>query len=153
MESFHYLILLIAFSSDLVDHMLHFSIRKKFFSFTWELSNLFLYFPKVVNPFKFFVGQIASNNSDGGPNLFWEDCEEKIDMVALASKEPILFYDEVSIYIVAVIEDNFIYLVHLQFSKSMFISIGSSFILCCTLQALFKLISPCTFYGASLFCA
>ncbi|KAL2940659.1 TIP41-like protein [Bienertia sinuspersici] len=36
--------------------------------------------------------------SDGGPNLCWEDCEEKIDMVALASKEPILFYDEVVLY-------------------------------------------------------
>ncbi|CAO2813966.1 unnamed protein product [Amaranthus hypochondriacus] len=42
--------------------------------------------------------KIASNISDGGPNLFWEDCEEKIDMVALASKEPILFYDEVVLY-------------------------------------------------------
>ncbi|XP_054787022.1 TIP41-like protein [Prosopis cineraria] len=31
-------------------------------------------------------------------NLKWEDCEEKIDIVALASKEPILFYDEVILY-------------------------------------------------------
>ncbi|CAN6544402.1 unnamed protein product [Malus baccata var. baccata] len=31
-------------------------------------------------------------------NLQWEDCEEKIDVVALASKEPILFYDEVVLY-------------------------------------------------------
>ncbi|XP_028780556.1 TIP41-like protein isoform X2 [Neltuma alba] len=31
-------------------------------------------------------------------NLKWEDCEEKIDVVALASKEPILFYDEVILY-------------------------------------------------------
>lgn len=30
--------------------------------------------------------------------LQWEDCEEHIDMVALASKEPILFYDEVVLY-------------------------------------------------------
>lgn len=29
-------------------------------------------------------------------SLLWEDCKEKIDLVALASKEPILFYDEVS---------------------------------------------------------
>ncbi|KAG7976634.1 hypothetical protein I3843_06G160100 [Carya illinoinensis] len=31
-------------------------------------------------------------------NLHWEDCEEKIDVVSLASKEPILFYDEVVLY-------------------------------------------------------
>lgn len=36
--------------------------------------------------------------SDGGCNLHWEDTEEKIDVVALASKEPILFYDEVVLY-------------------------------------------------------
>lgn len=35
-------------------------------------------------------------------NLHWEDCKEKIDVVALASKEPILFYDEVGI-----LADNF----------------------------------------------
>jgi len=28
-------------------------------------------------------------------NPCWEDCEEQIDVAALASKEPILFYDEV----------------------------------------------------------
>ncbi|XP_058769540.1 TIP41-like protein [Vicia villosa] len=31
-------------------------------------------------------------------NLRWEDCKEQIDLVALASKEPILFYDEVVLY-------------------------------------------------------
>ncbi|KAL0422570.1 UNVERIFIED_CONTAM: TIP41-like protein [Sesamum latifolium] len=31
-------------------------------------------------------------------NAHWEDCQEEIDMVALASKEPILFYDEVILY-------------------------------------------------------
>ncbi|KAB1208467.1 TIP41-like protein [Morella rubra] len=31
-------------------------------------------------------------------NLLWEDCEEKIDVGSLASKEPILFYDEVVLY-------------------------------------------------------
>lgn len=31
-------------------------------------------------------------------SLCWEDCEEKIDVVALAEKEPILFYDEVILY-------------------------------------------------------
>lgn len=30
-------------------------------------------------------------------SLPWEDCEEQIDMVALAVKEPILLYDEVRI--------------------------------------------------------
>lgn len=33
--------------------------------------------------------------SDESYNLQWEDCNEKIDVVALALKEPILFYDEV----------------------------------------------------------
>ena len=33
--------------------------------------------------------------SDGTYNIQWEDCDEKIDVAALASKEPILFYDEV----------------------------------------------------------
>ncbi|PKA52523.1 hypothetical protein AXF42_Ash001503 [Apostasia shenzhenica] len=28
----------------------------------------------------------------------WDDCEERIDVVALSSKEPILFYDEVILY-------------------------------------------------------
>jgi hypothetical protein len=32
-------------------------------------------------------------------SLHWEDCEEQIDVVSLASKEPILFYDEVRILI------------------------------------------------------
>ncbi|XP_065871239.1 TIP41-like protein isoform X1 [Euphorbia lathyris] len=31
-------------------------------------------------------------------SLCWEDCKEQIDVVALASKEPILFYDEVVLY-------------------------------------------------------
>ncbi|KZV22183.1 hypothetical protein F511_07882 [Dorcoceras hygrometricum] len=30
--------------------------------------------------------------------LNWEDCQEQIDMVALAAKEPILFYDEIVLY-------------------------------------------------------
>lgn len=32
------------------------------------------------------------------PNLHWEDCDEQIDLAALAAKEPILFYDEVSYF-------------------------------------------------------
>ncbi|KAG6710687.1 TIP41-like protein isoform X2 [Carya illinoinensis] len=31
-------------------------------------------------------------------SLHWEDCEEKINLISLASKEPILFYDEVVLY-------------------------------------------------------
>ncbi|XP_010028391.2 TIP41-like protein [Eucalyptus grandis] len=31
-------------------------------------------------------------------SLLWDDCEERIDMVALAVKEPILFYDEIILY-------------------------------------------------------
>lgn len=31
-------------------------------------------------------------------NLEWEDCEEQIDLVALSTKEPILFYDDVVLY-------------------------------------------------------
>ncbi|KAH9695283.1 TIP41-like protein [Citrus sinensis] len=38
------------------------------------------------------------DNLDGSSSLHWEDCKEKIDVVALASKEPILFYDEVVLY-------------------------------------------------------
>lgn len=75
-----------------------FFYQKKVFLFHLGVIKLVSILSKscYVDPFKFFVGQIASNISDGGPNLFWEDCEEKIDMVALASKEPILFYDEVN---------------------------------------------------------
>lgn len=39
-----------------------------------------------------------ANVSAGTYNLQWEDCTEQIDVVALASKEPILFYDEVVLY-------------------------------------------------------
>ncbi|GAB4852842.1 TIP41-like protein [Ancistrocladus abbreviatus] len=36
--------------------------------------------------------------SEGSCSLRWEDCNQKIDIVALAKKEPILFYDEVVLY-------------------------------------------------------
>ncbi|XP_027365889.1 TIP41-like protein [Abrus precatorius] len=36
--------------------------------------------------------------SEETSNINWEDCKEQIDVVALASKEPILFYDEVVLY-------------------------------------------------------
>uniref|UniRef100_M1C4S3 Type 2A phosphatase activator TIP41 n=1 Tax=Solanum tuberosum TaxID=4113 RepID=M1C4S3_SOLTU len=35
---------------------------------------------------------------EGSSCIQWEDCKEKIDLVALASKEPILFYDEIILY-------------------------------------------------------
>ncbi|KAK9112635.1 hypothetical protein Scep_020154 [Stephania cephalantha] len=37
-------------------------------------------------------------NKETTSSLHWEECEEQIDLVALASKEPILFYDEVVLY-------------------------------------------------------
>lgn len=44
---------------------------------------------------------LLSGNQQGGGleessvNLEWEDCEEQINLVALSTKEPILFYDDV----------------------------------------------------------
>ncbi|KAK4476995.1 hypothetical protein RD792_016196 [Penstemon davidsonii] len=37
-------------------------------------------------------------SEEGSCSFHWEDCQEQINMVALASKEPILFYDEVILY-------------------------------------------------------
>ncbi|GFY90036.1 TIP41-like family protein [Actinidia rufa] len=37
-------------------------------------------------------------SDEGNCCLYWEDCNEQIDVAALASKEPILFYDEVILY-------------------------------------------------------
>ncbi|RZB43692.1 TIP41-like protein isoform B [Glycine soja] len=39
-------------------------------------------------------GETSKETSD----IHWEDCKDQIDVVALASKEPILFYDEVVLY-------------------------------------------------------
>lgn len=66
-------------------------------SVSQELQNLLLNLQLIINfdSFKFHSDQVGRDIVDGGPSLCWEDCEEKIDMVALASKEPILFYDEV----------------------------------------------------------
>ncbi|KAE9618676.1 hypothetical protein Lal_00047960 [Lupinus albus] len=36
--------------------------------------------------------------SEENRNLHWEECKEQIDVATLASKEPILFYDEVVLY-------------------------------------------------------
>uniref|UniRef100_A0A0A9HPF0 TIP41-like protein n=1 Tax=Arundo donax TaxID=35708 RepID=A0A0A9HPF0_ARUDO len=37
-------------------------------------------------------------NLDGCSTLHWEDTDDRIDLVALSAKEPILFYDEVILY-------------------------------------------------------
>uniref|UniRef100_A0A5B7BTH6 Putative TIP41-like protein n=1 Tax=Davidia involucrata TaxID=16924 RepID=A0A5B7BTH6_DAVIN len=37
-------------------------------------------------------------SEEGCCSLHWEDCKEQIDVVTLAAKEPILFYDEVILY-------------------------------------------------------
>ncbi|KAJ0443129.1 putative TIP41-like protein [Helianthus annuus] len=37
-------------------------------------------------------------DSEGNNRYKWEDCEEQINVAALTSKEPILFYDEVVLY-------------------------------------------------------
>jgi type 2A phosphatase activator TIP41 len=37
----------------------------------------------------------ASSHGYGCNTLHWEDTDERIDLVALSAKEPILFYDEV----------------------------------------------------------
>ncbi|KAL2324242.1 hypothetical protein Fmac_023300 [Flemingia macrophylla] len=39
-------------------------------------------------------GEISKETRD----ILWEDCKDQIDVIALASKEPILFYDEVVLY-------------------------------------------------------
>ncbi|KAJ8533639.1 hypothetical protein K7X08_006963 [Anisodus acutangulus] len=45
------------------------------------------------------LGQCESAIPDEGSSCIqWEDCMEKIDLVALASKEHILFYDEIILY-------------------------------------------------------
>ncbi|CAI0470428.1 unnamed protein product [Linum tenue] len=50
-----------------------------------------------------YVGSEMMENENGkvidvSDKLHWEDCKEHIDVGALASKEPILFYDEVVLY-------------------------------------------------------
>ncbi|KAF3624894.1 putative TIP41-like protein-like isoform X2 [Capsicum annuum] len=42
-----------------------------------------------------FVRGLSNESSS---SLQWENCMDKIDLVALASKEPILFYDEIILY-------------------------------------------------------
>ncbi|XP_010271433.1 PREDICTED: TIP41-like protein isoform X1 [Nelumbo nucifera] len=41
---------------------------------------------------------MGATSEEGGCCLHWEDSDEQIDLVALANKEPILFYDEVVLY-------------------------------------------------------
>lgn len=38
------------------------------------------------------------NLKDGRHGLIWEDCDQRINLAALSSNEPILFYDEVILY-------------------------------------------------------
>ncbi|XP_057493412.1 TIP41-like protein isoform X2 [Actinidia eriantha] len=40
----------------------------------------------------------GATSRQGNCSLYWEECKEEIDVAALASKEPILFYDEVILY-------------------------------------------------------
>eukprot|EP00262_Sarcandra_glabra_P021092 TRINITY_DN870_c0_g1_i2.p1 TRINITY_DN870_c0_g1~~TRINITY_DN870_c0_g1_i2.p1 ORF type:complete len:259 (-),score=37.98 TRINITY_DN870_c0_g1_i2:161-937(-) len=40
----------------------------------------------------------GTSSECGSCSLHWEDCNEQIDLNCLASKEPILFYDEVVLY-------------------------------------------------------
>ncbi|GLT47349.1 hypothetical protein SLA2020_210520 [Shorea laevis] len=47
-----------------------------------------------IDPDKHGIGEVSEISS----GLHWEDTEEKLDLVALALKEPILFYDEVVLY-------------------------------------------------------
>ncbi|XP_016478783.1 TIP41-like protein [Nicotiana tabacum] len=42
--------------------------------------------------------RVRGLSNESSCSLQWEDCTEKIDLVALASKEPILFYDEIILY-------------------------------------------------------
>ncbi|XP_009775280.1 TIP41-like protein [Nicotiana sylvestris] len=42
--------------------------------------------------------RVRGLSNESSCSLQWEDCAEKIDLVALASKEPILFYDEIILY-------------------------------------------------------
>lgn len=42
--------------------------------------------------------------SERNHNIQWEDCDEQLDVAALALREPILFYDEVLFF-----KDNDIY--------------------------------------------
>ncbi|OIS97316.1 PREDICTED: TIP41-like protein [Nicotiana attenuata] len=42
--------------------------------------------------------RVRGLSNESSCSLQWEDCMEKIDLVALASKEPILFYDEIILY-------------------------------------------------------
>lgn len=86
-----------------IDLMLIYSMCIYYHVSSWQkfgfprIIELALVLQLIINfdSFKFHSDQVGRDIVDGGPSLCWEDCEEKIDMVALASKEPILFYDEV----------------------------------------------------------
>ncbi|CAD6342630.1 unnamed protein product [Miscanthus lutarioriparius] len=42
--------------------------------------------------------EMTQASLDGCSTLCWEDTNDRIDLVALSAKEPILFYDEVILY-------------------------------------------------------
>ncbi|CAI9104332.1 OLC1v1002980C1 [Oldenlandia corymbosa var. corymbosa] len=42
--------------------------------------------------------ELTSAPEENHSGFCWEDCEERLDLVSLSSKEPILFYDEVVLY-------------------------------------------------------
>ncbi|KAL8129238.1 hypothetical protein V2J09_018393 [Rumex salicifolius] len=48
--------------------------------------------------FEIDTEQVGNKFLNSNCSLKWEDCKEKIDLVSLAAKEPILFYDEVILY-------------------------------------------------------
>lgn len=59
---------------------------------------ILLFFPSLYLYLFLLFGCNQQKNReiiDGSSNLHWEDCEEEINMVSLANKEPILFFDEV----------------------------------------------------------
>lgn len=41
---------------------------------------------------------VRGSSNESSCSLQWQDCMDKIDLVALTSKEPILFYDEIILY-------------------------------------------------------
>lgn len=45
---------------------------------------------------------VQESVEDGCCSLHWEDCDQQIDLAALSSREPILFYDEVGYFILII---------------------------------------------------
>lgn len=63
-------------------------------AFDFKLKNAIAV--SVTSIFLFYYDQHGREQTCEESNgLCWEDCKEKIDLVSLSLKEPILFYDEV----------------------------------------------------------